>query len=274
MEQLTPGTYAVARGHDRLQIGIGERSIVIPRTSAAQALLDTIDNGPIRLNSRDPLTRGLRTHRLVTPAPVPDGLSRRLAIEDPTGWQERLARRRAAGVLVLGELDVDPRPLLATCGFAGAPTAALVLGRVAPDPAYVDDLVRGAVPHLLLTCTDAGVRLGPFVVPGETACAACLQLHRSADDPELPDVERRYRAATDADPERPADNQVLLTMATAWAVRDLTAWIDGEHPTTWSSTIWLGPAGPPEVTTWMRHPECGCNWSHTWGDATSSGSVA
>lgn len=265
MEQLIPGVYAVARGRDRLQVGFGDRRAVVSRTPEDAALLDGLAGGPVRLPTHSATARLLRSRGLVAPAPIPDGLARRLAAEAPGSWQARLEARRGAGVRVIGELDVDPRPLLDDCGFGANPTVALVLGRGGPDPDRVDALMRSDVPHLAVTCTDGSVTLGPFVQPGATACTTCLLMHETGEDPELPEVARRYREAARHDPAPPPDNRVLLTLALAWAVRDLTAFIDGAHPTTWSSTIRLDPAGPPVVTSWLRHPECGCSWTSAAG---------
>ena len=44
------------------------------------------------------------------------------------------------------------------------------------------------------------------------------------------------------------------------AVRDLAGFVDGEEPSTWSTTVDLGPSGAPVLTRWGRHPWCGCAW--------------
>ena len=57
----------------------------------------------------------------------------------------------------------------------------------------------------------------------------------------------------------------LWQVATGWAVHDLVRWLDGEQPSTWSTTITLGPGLAPEVRVHRRHPRCGCGWAELGG---------
>jgi len=54
---------------------------------------------------------------------------------------------------------------------------------------------------------------------------------------------------------------ILVTLAVAWATRDLASYVDGVRPSTWSSTVTFdAQLGSIESRCWMRHPECGCSW--------------
>ena len=53
----------------------------------------------------------------------------------------------------------------------------------------------------------------------------------------------------------------LAIVAIALGVVDLVAYIEGDRPISWSTTIDVGRADLPR-TLWKRHPLCGC----TWGD--------
>ncbi len=57
----------------------------------------------------------------------------------------------------------------------------------------------------------------------------------------------------------PPGDPALLALAVGWAVRDLLRFVEGDRPSTWSTTHHIGPA---ETTTlqWSRHPHCGCAW--------------
>ena len=259
--RLTPGLYVVPRGRDRVQVGLIHHSEVLPAT--------------------DPRIAELRHHALsathdwsdleaagvVTRGPVPsDALGRRLARDFPHDWSRRLQRRREAVVRVLGEAGIDPRPWLEGCGISlydatRTPQVVLVLGTTLPDPTLLAMLTRADIPHLLLTFVEGNATIGPFVLPGQTACAECLEMHAAEDDPERPEVVRRMREAQLADGDPVSIDPALASQAIAWAVRDVVGHVDGDTPSTWSATIRLGPAGGPELTTWMRHPECGCGWA-------------
>ncbi len=106
--------------------------------------------------------------------------------------------------------------------------------------------------------------VGPFVVPGRTACLRCLDAHHTDADPAWPLLVRQYAAACSRDRADGAPEPVdplLATLALAWAARDLAAYVDGGRPSTWSTTVTLHPR-PDEVESqaWLRHPACSCSW--------------
>lgn len=257
---LTPGVQVVARGRDRLQIGLDDRRVVVPLSALPHEQVDDVRRGRVPAHAAAAWLHA----GVATTGPLPEEPARRcVAMESPHDWAARLTRRSTTQVVVHGDLGTDARPLLAAACLGTADQGsqvALVACHGLPDPELLAGLTRDDIPHLLLTYLHGTVTLGPFVQPGVTACAECLELHRSDDDPERPDVLRRYRQAW-ARAAPPPSNPVLLTLALAWAVRDLTAYVDGEDPTTWSTTIRLDPCGAPEATSWLRHPECGCHWS-------------
>jgi hypothetical protein len=106
--------------------------------------------------------------------------------------------------------------------------------------------------------------VGPFVVPGVTACVRCIDAHRSVLDPHHVAVTTRYVHATSqprADGLADLAEPALAALALAWAIRDVATHLAGGEPATWSRTLSLGaePAARREET-WMRHPGCGCSW--------------
>lgn len=170
-------------------------------------------------------------------------------------------------VRVIGSLDGNVEDALTWVGMRERPRArlTLVLSTGEIDRAELDPLVRGDLPHLVLRAVDGVVVLGPFVVPGATACLRCLDAHHSDDDAGYPIALERYVAAS----AQPREDGCLdipdpanTALALAWAARDLRTFSNGGIPTTWSSTISIGGTTPPiAAVAWQPHPDCGCRWS-------------
>jgi len=137
----------------------------------------------------------------------------------------------------------------------------LHVARTEVDRDLTDAWMRADRPHLLLALGDGIVRVGPFVVPGETACLRCLDAHQGERDPRRSLVLHQYAAsrAPRAGVPDPVPHD-LLDLAQVWAVRDLVAWIDGRRPRSWSATVQVDPALELAMTPWPAHPGCGCAW--------------
>jgi bacteriocin biosynthesis cyclodehydratase domain-containing protein len=176
-----------------------------------------------------------------------------------------LDRRRGVGVSVEGDglpQAVDrARGLLAGSGTGTGRDVVLLIAGADPDRSLVDDWVRADLPHVFLIATEGVLWVGPFVVPGRTACLRCIDAHHTEHDPRRALVLQQYAEATqprDGLPEPvPAD---LLDVAVGYAVRDLVNWIDGHRPATWSATVRIDRRLELARTPWPRHPGCGCSW--------------
>jgi bacteriocin biosynthesis cyclodehydratase domain-containing protein len=177
-----------------------------------------------------------------------------------------LDRRRSVGVAVEGSglsgAADRARDLLASSGTGTGRDVVLLISSADPDRSLVDDWVRADLPHVFLTATEGVLRVGPFVVPGRTACLRCIDAHHTEHDPRRALVLQQYAEATqprDGLPEPvPAD---LLDIAVGYVVRDLVNWIDGHRPATWSATVRIDGRLELARTPWPRHPGCGCSWS-------------
>ncbi|WP_137295433.1 hypothetical protein [Nocardioides dongxiaopingii] len=243
--RLRPGVHVVVRDADHVQLGLDPpaRVIVARRPEVARVL--------------ERLTAGL------PPAPTtPEGAA---VIRD-------LA---AAGLLVVPETPPTGSVRLVSRGLDLAPLgvlledAGLTVTRSDPLPdlyvvatpgplprAVVDGWVGEGAPHLVVAGTSrpGGLRVGPLVEPGTTACLRCVDAHEATHDPRRPLLVEQLAAL----PAAPVDRRVVA-LATAWAARDAVDFLAGRRPVTWSGTVDLdGPS--PVVRTWDRHPHCGCGW--------------
>lgn len=190
-------------------------------------------------------------------------------LRHPATAAARLDARQLARIRVLGDWAVSPSRVLARSGLAVGepsdrtiPTAALVLCRGDLDRQVSDRLVRARVPHLVLRAVESEIVLGPFVVPGTTACLRCLDAHRAAAEPAygVPVLDDTEPARRDGVPD-PCDG-ALATMALGWAVHDLVRYVEGDQPSTWSATVTLtGGQDCLNSVPWSRHPACGCSWT-------------
>ena len=163
------------------------------------------------------------------------------------------------------------RPLASAAGLreaasrrAASPDCGVLLGVGEPDRTLLDDWTRSGTPYLLVRLTEGRAVVGPFVVPGSTACLRCVDAHCTDADPAWPLLVTQYaslsaRDRADGAPE-PLD-PLLAALALAWAARDLTTYVDGGLPSTWSGTVTLHPQlSRLETRRWLRHPGCGCSW--------------
>ncbi len=252
--RLRPGMRVSDRSDSTVQVGLHPgRHVVLPDTGDVRALLSVLAHGidadRVSIDQRDPLNRLRDAGLLVDPD---DGLLRS-RVRDRT--RVRVSADPALTphiVRLLGEVGLPDSP-----GRSGS-VALIVTTGAEPRRESIDRLVQSDTPHLLVTAVAGRVRVGPCVVPGLTACLRCVDAHLTDRDPRHPLVVEQH-LDVDLEDEAPAAD---LSLALAWAVRDLVALIEGDRPTTWSATVDL-ESGPPVIQAWRRHPRCGC----AWGDA-------
>lgn len=281
---LRPGVRVCRRSATELQVGL-ERglAVVAPDTAAVRDLLEGLRRAvppPAPAGLTPELARfclDLLDHELVVDADAllpalaraEDSLGRRTTAatfaEHARDAAAVLARRATASVHVeAGRLPESGRrceQLLRAAGVGQEQaTAVLHLTDTEPDRGLVDDWARADLPHLVVTAVEGIVRVGPFVVPGVTACLRCLDAHQAEHDPRRGLVVQQYAGEPMREDPLPAD---LWQLATAFAVRELVRWVDGHRPRTWSATVRVDAALELTPTTWTRHPGCGCSWGLT-----------
>lgn len=281
---LRPGARLLRRDADHLQLGLDPaHAVVVTDTPEHRGLLTAWSRGDlVELLTSHPLGRRLvaaglvaestpgtpgqdryaEAARLAHPAPSADTAPPGPVRLDVFGGEPGalVARRLAA---LLGEADA---PLTAddTDRIEDAAGAVVLVGVGQPTRDHLDPWLRAGVPHLVVRMDEGVGTVGPFVVPGRTACLRCIDAHHAEDDPRWPLlVEQHARFAgrdrPDGVPE-PVDPAVAALVA-AWAARDLLLWRSGRTPSTWSATLRIVPGSVElEARAWTRHPGCGCGW--------------
>lgn len=251
---LRAGRPVLRRDDHTLQVGIGAHPVLLRDEPAVRALLRHLD-----------------------PTATPD---ERVDLDHPA-VRDALARLREAGHLTdqqpsgpppavgLDVLDVDLAdrlgPLVEVAGLRrdDADAEAWLVAAPGPIPRDVADrFLQSGTPHLLVSLLEGAWRIGPFVVPGATACQCCVDAHESAADPRRALLLTQAARAARRNPEQP--DPLLELGALSWALRDLRTFLSGGEPGTWSATVDLPapdePYGAPTITRWLRHPDCGCSW--------------
>lgn len=268
-----PGVHVVRRDAEHLQIGIDppRRAIVRDTPAVRTALRRLSASGEADHDSRSALLSlheaGLLLNGGQPGSATPGAPAARLVAEAQFGEDaaRRLEARAAARVGVLAERGTRSRAtaLLRAAGVGLAerddvPSAWLVVTDDEPLRGDLDPLVREGAPHLLVIC-GAAARIGPFVVPGQTACLRCVDAHLTEWDPRRPLVVEQTARAARASGGGPVD-PTLETLALAWAARDLARHAEGDRPATWSAMVTIDHTGIAVRRAWERHPHCGCAW--------------
>jgi bacteriocin biosynthesis cyclodehydratase domain-containing protein len=280
---LRPGVRVVRRDRDHLQIGVGQSAVVAADTPEVRALLASLEAAqPVEattpaaracwaaLLERGQLIDADAYFHELPPAPRAQQARSAMFAHHPADAPWRLAARSRAGIAVLAErrmvdLAAQARELLSLAGIRMArrePSAALVLVGGEIRRARLDPLLQAGTPHLLITESEGVVRLGPFVEPGTTACLRCIDAALSERDPRRALIVEQLAGRSGPGPVAPPHDPALRLLALSLAVVDLTAYVDGDRPLTWSTTIDVMPDLALARTPWKRHPRCGCTWGN------------
>jgi hypothetical protein len=248
--QLRPGLHVVRRDDDHLQVGIDPPwRLVVPDEPDVRRLLADLTAG------RAAVPETPSGHRVLRALLAADML-----VDSETRAEVSRGRAAAAvSVEAAGQEAADAVRLLRAAGCQvvspDEASVAVVIAEGEPRRDLVDAHLRQGHVHLPVAATPRGFVLGPFVVPGSTACLRCVDAHLGTHDPRRAVVVEQL-AGLAAGPRDPA----LAAIATAWAVRDVLAYVDGDQPSTWSATVEVGPDLEPVRRAWARHPHCGCSW--------------
>ena len=143
------------------------------------------------------------------------------------------------------------------------------------DPRQQERLVADGVPHLLATTYERVGVVGPLVVPGQTPCLRCLDLHRVDRDSGWPMVSAQL-AAPGRGLRSPAAvsacDVVLATAVAACAAMTALTFVDraDRQSELFGAMLELRPPlDRVRRRSWTSHPQCGCGWAS--GDLQGAG---
>ncbi|MGW5660328.1 ThiF family adenylyltransferase [Streptomyces sp. NPDC003758] len=127
----------------------------------------------------------------------------------------------------------------------------------APDPLSAEPLIASGTPHLYAGVAEGTGIVGPFVLPGETSCAGCLDRGRGDRDETWPRLVAQWRSGRP--PQVQACDLALATAVAGVAAGHALAFLDGSEPAS-SGARW--EASVPRFDWHARpvwaHPACGC----------------
>jgi bacteriocin biosynthesis cyclodehydratase domain-containing protein len=247
--RLAPGLHVLRRGDGRLQVGLDrDRAPLLPDTPSTRHDLARLAAGELPDGLVPAEVRGLLR------VPPPDRAGR-VSVDrfgHPAG---HAAADRVAD-------------LLRSCHVASAAATAdvaVLVGAGEPDRALSDAWSQRGTPHVVVRFVEGYAVVGPFVVPGRTACLRCIDAAATDEDPSWPLLLDQYVTGSARDRRdglgEPVD-PTLAELACAWAARDVLTYLEGDRPSTWSATLRLDPRlHDLQTTSWLRHPACGCTWT-------------
>lgn len=182
-------------------------------------------------------------------------------------------RRCDAGVGGLS-LDDEGEPRVTAAHHAIRRISAMAEALAAATPQEVDLLilcqpwsvhdplqahgVSGRTAHLAVAVREGTVVIGPLVVPGNTSCLHCAELHRTDRDPRWPAIAAQLVAGQTRAMHEPTS--VLATLAAALAAGQVLDHLDGIRvPEVVEATLELHPPDwQLHRRPWPPHADCGC----------------
>ncbi|MFE9682810.1 TOMM precursor leader peptide-binding protein [Streptomyces sp. NPDC006285] len=127
----------------------------------------------------------------------------------------------------------------------------------APDPVVGEPLVTSGTPHLFAGVVEGTGVVGPLVLPGDTACAGCLDLSRTDRDPTWPRLLAQWRSGRPH--QVPACDLTLAATVAGLASGHALAFLDGEVPSS-AGARWevSAPGFDWHARPVWQHPACPC----------------
>lgn len=275
--RIDPALAIVWRNTHQLQFGAPEARVILDspdrvqldlvkllRRGASRATLETIataiGGGPADvaavLTTLEPVLVETGTAPAASGARRPAGAP--TGATEPSGPIVVTGRDRTAttiggllGVLGYRVVGVPPE---APLHLDETPSLVVLIAERVVDPGLHLPLLRRDLPHLPIVYGDGDAVVGPFVVPGASACLRCVDLERHDADEAWPRIAPQL-AVHPAAPRTPR----LELLSALTAARAIDARFLG-HPTALDDVALVIPpdGSPPRRVPCAPHPACGC----------------
>jgi bacteriocin biosynthesis cyclodehydratase domain-containing protein len=142
---------------------------------------------------------------------------------------------------------------------------AIYVDRDVADPRVAAALMSRGHPHLSVLVREQDTLIGPLVVPGQTSCLGCVELHRADAEPTWPEVVARLTGTQTstqggASARCQADEVSQSVAAAGLAAIQALLFLDGRNqPGSFSAVLKL-ESGDGTLTRhdYPPHPDCGC----------------
>ncbi|GGP88397.1 TOMM precursor leader peptide-binding protein [Streptomyces roseolilacinus] len=154
------------------------------------------------------------------------------------------------------------------------------LAAYAPDPVTADTWVGTGTPHLFAGVLEATGVVGPLVLPGDSACARCVELGRTDADPAWSRLMAQWRSARRSGAV-PVGDVGLAAAVAGLAAAHALAFLDGGVPAS-ADTRWetSSPLLEWRALRVRPHGECPCGaadraaeWAAEWEERERASEV-
>jgi bacteriocin biosynthesis cyclodehydratase domain-containing protein len=198
---------------------------------------------------------------VVGPADVGSGAFRITDIGLTRGQAVRRAARQIDPTVACHLLSGETAEQGAAGIFPRALNLAIYLDRDVADPRVAAALMSRGHPHLSVLVREHDTLIGPLVVPGQSSCLGCVELHRADADPTWPEVVARLTSDHGKASVRGQAGEVSQSVAAAGlAAIQALLFLDGRNqPGSFSAVLRL-ESGDGTLTRhdYPPHPDCGC----------------
>jgi hypothetical protein len=289
---LRPGVRLLRRDRHAWQLGLDwPGAAVVADSPALEAVLDSLDGLrdyeavvlAASAHGVDQAACGQTLDALIDRGLVTDGDETRPGDVPESAWAawsllsgrgsragDVHLRRRAASVAVDGSGAVAdeirrllPRAHVDTVEVGSEAGLIVVAGDCEPARARADNALHTGLPHVWASVRDCVGLVGPFVLPGQTACLRCADAARADVDPAWPTL---VDAVTRTRPVVTAVDAPLADAVAALTVHEIAVWASGLGPQTLDGIVEIPYGfGPIQRVGVEQHPRCGCGWP-TWQD--------
>lgn len=121
-----------------------------------------------------------------------------------------------------------------------------------------DEVMSVGLPFLCVGVRELVGVVGPFVVPGRTACIRCIDLSRSQLEP-------CWATLVDSANHNPIPGGCcppsLVAVTAGYAAQEVALWASGSLPVSCDALVEIPHGlGPVHTRGYEPHPHCGCGW--------------